>query len=99
MFVVPLIVVALGAAFGAVGYLLQTALGIPNRFQMPWVVRFGGVVALGLGLGVLGWLSKYRKLGDRDQEFWHDFPGANDYSPLSSRRICVGERVLAWNRA
>ena len=64
MFIVPLIVVSLGAAFGAIGYLLQTALGIPDRFQMPWVVRSGGVVALGLGLGVLGWLSKYRKPGD-----------------------------------
>ena len=64
MFVVPLIVLALGAAFGAVGYLLEITLGIPHRFEMPWAVRSGGVAVLGLGLGILGWLWKYRKPGD-----------------------------------
>jgi len=64
MFVVPLIVAALCAAFGAIGFLLENALRIPHRLQMPWAVRSGGVALFGLGLGLMGWLSKYRKPGD-----------------------------------
>ena len=64
LFVVPLIIIAISAALAAVGCLLDYALGIPARFQMPWAVRCCGLVVLGLGLAVMGWIVKYRKPGD-----------------------------------
>ncbi len=63
-FVVPTMIIALGATFGSIGYLLDRLLGVPARLEMPWAVRCGGVVLLGLGLAILAWISKYRKPGD-----------------------------------
>jgi protein-S-isoprenylcysteine O-methyltransferase Ste14 len=59
--VVPLIILALCAAFAAIGCLLDYVLGIPARLQMPWAVRASGLVVLGIGFALLGWLAKYRK--------------------------------------
>lgn len=64
MIVVPLAIVALATTFGAIGWILVRWLGLPVRFQMPWPLRAGGIVVLGLGLAILGWLSKYRRPGD-----------------------------------
>jgi protein-S-isoprenylcysteine O-methyltransferase Ste14 len=64
MLVVPSIVVCLGATFGTIGYLLDSVLGVPARFHLPWAVRFGGAAVLGVGLGIMSWLWKYRKPGD-----------------------------------
>jgi protein-S-isoprenylcysteine O-methyltransferase Ste14 len=63
-FIVPSFAIVLAATFGTIGYLLDSVLGIPARLHMPWAVRSGGIMVLGLGLGILGWLSKYRKPGD-----------------------------------
>jgi protein-S-isoprenylcysteine O-methyltransferase Ste14 len=64
MCVVPAIIVAIAAAFGTIGYLLDIALGLPQRFQTPWAVRGSGVVVLALGMGVMGWIWRYRRPGD-----------------------------------
>ena len=59
--IVPLVICGLAAAFGLLGYFLGNALGMPNRFQMPLMVRGCGVGVLGLGLFVMGWIRKYRR--------------------------------------
>ena len=59
--IVPLAICTLASAFGFLGYFLGNALGMPNRFQMPLVVRIGGVGVLGLGLLMMGWIWKYRR--------------------------------------
>jgi hypothetical protein len=60
LIVVPLIIGSLCCAFGVLGYLLQSVLGIPDRFHMPVALRAAGVAVLALGFTIMGWLFKYR---------------------------------------
>jgi protein-S-isoprenylcysteine O-methyltransferase Ste14 len=62
--VVPLFVLTLAAIFGLVGYLLENALSIPDRFSIPIALRVLGVMVLGLGFAMLIWISRYRKPAD-----------------------------------
>ncbi len=59
--VVPAVIIVVAAALGAISYGLERTLGLPARLDLPLAARAGGVGALGLGLAVLGWLSRYRK--------------------------------------
>jgi steroid 5-alpha reductase family enzyme len=58
--VVPSVILVLATAFGTLGYSLGNALGMPGRLGLPLPLRAAGVVVLGLGLLLLGWLCKYR---------------------------------------
>jgi protein-S-isoprenylcysteine O-methyltransferase Ste14 len=60
-FAVPLVVGSLIAAFGLLGYLLENALGIPNRLGLPWAIRGLGIAVLGLGFTFLVWIFRCRK--------------------------------------
>ena len=61
LFVVPSVIIALGSAFGLLGYLLGNALGLPDRFQMPLALRAVGVAVLGVGLAIMAWILRYRR--------------------------------------
>jgi protein-S-isoprenylcysteine O-methyltransferase Ste14 len=61
LIVVPLIIGGLCGVFGVLGYLLGSALGIPNRLHMAVALRGAGVGVLALGFFFMGWLYRYRK--------------------------------------
>ena len=59
--VVPVVTGSLCTASGFLGYLIVTALGIPNRLHLPAAVRGLGLVLLAIGFLLLGWVFRYRK--------------------------------------
>jgi protein-S-isoprenylcysteine O-methyltransferase Ste14 len=59
--VVPLIISVLAGAFGAIGYFIGMAFGMPSRLCMPPALRGVGVVVLALGFCLMGWLFRYWK--------------------------------------
>jgi protein-S-isoprenylcysteine O-methyltransferase Ste14 len=58
---VPPFIATLVCAFGAAGYFLGNALGMPARFDMPLAIRAGGIGVLAAGFAMMGWIWKYRK--------------------------------------
>jgi hypothetical protein len=64
IFVVPLVIGSLAAAFALLGYLLGLALGIPARLGLPPAVRVVGIAVLGLGFTFLVWVFRYRRPGE-----------------------------------
>ena len=57
---VPLLVTVLLTAFGGLGYLIASVLGIPHRLDFPYVLRLCGLLFLGTGFTILVWLFRHR---------------------------------------
>lgn len=60
-FLVPLIVFVTVALFLALGHSITVMTGIPFSLAIPLPVRLVGLLSIGSGLVLLGWLFRYRK--------------------------------------
>ena len=60
LLVVPPLVAAVFGTLCALGYLLVLAFGLPPRLGLPTWLRLAGVIVLGAGFGLFGWLRAYR---------------------------------------
>jgi protein-S-isoprenylcysteine O-methyltransferase Ste14 len=55
-----LVIGTLSGVFALVGFIVEAALDIPSRLQLPPVVRGAGMGILALGFAFMGWLFRYR---------------------------------------